>query len=91
MSQSTPAVGWGSPLYAWLASVNWIGGARYLNRGYRYGARGLHNHILLRQYSQNGYTYDNVAKNTYSPCYKDACVQISIGNTKCLLRYKGVS
>ena len=60
MSQSEPAVGWGSPLHAWLASVNWIGSARYLNRGYRYGARGMHYHILLRQYNQNHYTYNSV-------------------------------
>ena len=32
-----------------------------------------------------------MVKNTYSPCHKDACVQISIGNTEWLLRYKGVS
>ena len=36
------------------------------------------------------YTYNSVVKNTYSPCYKDAHVQISIGNTESLLRYKGV-
>ena len=69
----------------------WIGCARYLNRGYRYGARGMHNHILLRRYSQNYYAYNSVAKNTYSPCHKDACVQISIRNTQWFLRYKGVS
>ena len=51
----------------------------------------MHEHILLRRYSQNCYTYNNVVKNTYSPCHKDACVQISIGNTEWLLRYKGVS
>ena len=33
----------------------------------------------------------SVVKNTYSPCHKDACVQISIENTERLLRYKGVS
>ena len=91
LSQSAPAVGWGSPLHAWLASVNWIGGARCLNRRYRYGARGMHYHILLRQYSQNCYTYNSVVKNAYSPCHKDACIKISIGNTEWLLRYKGVS
>ena len=91
LSQSAPAVGWGSPLHAWQASVNWIGWARYLNRVYRYGPRGMHCHILLRQYSQNYYTYNSVVKNTYSPCHKDAWVQISIGNTEWLLRYKGVS
>ena len=91
MSQSAPALGWGSPLHAWLASVNWIGGARYLNRGYRYGARDMHYHILLRPYSQNYYTYNSAVKNTYSPCHKDACVQISIGNTEWLLRYKSAS
>ena len=80
---------WGSPLHAWLTSVNWIGCARYLNRGYRYGARGMHYHILLRPYSQNYYTYNSAVKNTYSPCHKDAYVQISIGNTEWLLRYKG--
>ena len=31
LSQSAPAVGWGSPFHAWLASVNWIGCAGYLN------------------------------------------------------------
>ena len=82
LSQSAPAVGWGSPPHAWLASVNWIGCARYLNRGYRYGARGMHYLILLRQYSQNYYTYNSVVKNTYSPCHKDTCVQISTGNTE---------
>ena len=91
LSQSAPAVGWGSPLHAWQALVNWIGCARYLNRGYRYGARGMHYHILLRPCSKNYYTYNNVVKNTYSPCHKDACVKISIGNTEWLLRYKGVS
>ena len=91
LSQSAPAVGWGSPLHAWLASVNWIGGARCLNWRYRYGARGMHYHIILRQYSQNCYTYNSVVKNTYSPCHKDACIKISIGNTEWLLRYKGVS
>ena len=90
LSQSAPAVGWGSPLHAWLASVNWIGSARYLNRRFRYGARGMHYHILLWQYSQNCYTYNSVVKITYSPCHKDACVRISIGNTEWLLRYKGV-
>ena len=90
-SQSAPAVGWGSPLHTWLASVNWIGCARYLNRGYRYGVRGMHYHILLRHYSQNYCTYNRVVKNTYSPRHKDACVQISIGNTEWLLRQKGVS
>ena len=91
LSQSAPAVGWGSPLHAWLASVNWIGGARCLNRRYRYGARGMHYHILLWQYSQNCYTYNSVVKNTCSPCHKDACIKISIGNTEWLLCYKGVS
>ena len=67
LSQSAPAVGWGSLLHASLASVNWIGSARYLNRGYPYGARGMHYHILLRPCSQNYYTYSNVVKNTYSP------------------------
>ena len=90
LSQSAPAVGRGNPLHAWLASVNWIRCARYLNRGYRYGAPGMHYHMLLRQYSQNYNTYI-VVKNTYSSCHKDACVQISIGNTEWLLRYKGVS
>ena len=82
LSQSAPAVGWGSPLHAWLASVNRIGCAHCLNRCYRYGAHGMYYHILLRQYSQNYYTYNSVVKNTYSPCHKDACVQISIGYTK---------
>ena len=91
LSQSAPAMGWGSLLHAWLASVNWIGGARCLNRHYRYGARDMHYHILLRQYSQNYYTYKSVVKSTYSPSHKDARVQISIGNTERLLRYKGVS
>ena len=76
LSQSASAVGWGSPFHAWLASVNWISGARRLNRSYRYGARGMHYHILLRQYSQNCYTSNSVVKKTYSPCHKDACVQI---------------
>ena len=74
-----------------LASVNWIGCARYLNRGYRYGARDMHYRILLRQYSQHYHTYNSVVKNAYSPCHKDACVQISIGTTQWLLRNKGVS
>ena len=91
LNQSAPAVGWGSPIHAWLASVNWIGCARYLNRGYRYGAHGMHYHILLRQYSQNYCTYNSVVKNTYSPRHKVACVQISIGNTEWLLRHKCVS
>ena len=51
LGQSAPAVGWGSLLHAWLASVNWISGARCLNRRYPYGACGMHYHILLRQYS----------------------------------------
>ena len=91
LSQSAPAVGWGSPLHAWLASVNWISGARCLNRRYHYGARGMHNHILLRLYSQNCCTYNSVVKNIYSHCHKGACVQISIRNTEWLPRYKGVS
>ena len=91
MSQSAPAVGWGSPLHAWLASVNWIGGARCLSRRYGYGARGMHYYILLRRYRQNCYTYNNVVKNNYSPSHKDAGVQISISNTEWLLRHKGVS
>ena len=91
LSQSAPAVGWGSRLHAWLASVIWIVCARYINRGYRYGTRDMHYHILLRPYIQNYYTYNRVVKNTYSPCHKDACVQISIGNTEWLLRNKGVS
>ena len=91
LSQLAPAVGWGSTLHAWLASMNWIGCARYLNRGYRYGVRGMHYHILLRPYSKNYYTYKSVVKNTYSPCHKDACGQIPIANTEWLLRYKGVS
>ena len=91
LSQSAPAVGWGNPLRARLASVNWIGGARCLNKRYCYGAHGMHYHILLQQHSQNCYTYNSVANNTYSPCHKDACVQISIGNTEWLLLYKGVS
>ena len=62
-----------------------------MNRRYRYGARSMHYHILLRQYNQNCYTYNSVVKNTYSPSHKDACVQISIENTEWLLRYKGVS
>ena len=62
-----------------------------MNRGYRYGARGMHYRILLRQYSQNYYTYNSVVKTIYSPCHKDACVQILIGNNEWLLRYKGVS
>ena len=44
----------------------------------------------LRQYSHNYYTHNSVVKNTYSPCQKDSYVQISIGNTEWLLRYKGV-
>ena len=51
----------------------------------------MHYHILLRQYSQNYYTYNSVVKYIYSPCHKDARVQISIGNTEWLLHYKGVS
>ena len=49
------------------------------------------NNILLRLYSQNYYTYNSAVKITYSSCHEDACVQISIGNTKWLLRYKGAS
>ena len=91
LSQSVPAMGWESLFHTWLASVNWINGAHCLNRRYRYGARGVHYHLLFRQYSQNCYTYNSVVKNTYSPCHKDAFVQISIGNTEWLLRYKGLS
>ena len=65
LGQSVPAVGYGGPLHAWLASVNQIGCACCLNRRYRYGACGMHYHILLRQYSQNYYTYNSVVKNTY--------------------------
>ena len=53
LGQSAPTVGWGSSLHAWLASANWIRGARCLTRRYRYGARGMPYRILLRQYSQN--------------------------------------
>ena len=81
-----PALGWGSQLHTWLASVNLIDCACCPNRRYRHGARGMHYHILLRQYSQTYYIYNSVAKNTFSPCHKDASVQISIGYTKGLLR-----
>ena len=36
-------------------------------------------------------TFTTMVINTYSPCHRDACVQISIGNTEWLLCYKGVS
>ena len=62
-----------------------------MNRGYRYGARGMHYHILLRQYSQNYNTHKSVVKTIYSPCHKNTCVQISTGNPEQLLRYNGVS
>ena len=88
LSQSAPAVGWGSPLHAWLALVNWIGSACYLNRGYHYGARGMHYHILLRQYNQNYYTYNSVVKNTYSPCHKMyvSKFQLGIPNDCCVTK-----
>ena len=82
LSLSAPAVGWGSRLHAWLASVNRIGCACCPNTRYCYGARGVHYHILLRQYSQKYYTCNNVVTTTYSRCHKGACVQISIGNTE---------
>ena len=94
---SVKSVFWIWPLRPGCSKVSWdlwkgtINSARCLNRRYRYGARGMHYHILLRQYSQNCYTYNSVMQNTYSPCHTDACGQISIGNTKWLLRYKGVS
>ena len=80
LSQSALAMGWGSPIHAWLASVNWISCARHLNIGYRYGARNMHYHILFRQYSHTYYTYNNVVKNICSPCHKDTCAQIWTGN-----------
>ena len=48
-----PAVGWGNPLNAWLASVNWMLCAHCPNTRYRYGACGMYNPILLRQHSPN--------------------------------------
>ena len=90
LSQSAPAVGWGSPLHVWLAWVNWIGCVRCPNRRYRYRARGMHYYHFFFG-SQNCYTYNSVVNNTYSRCHKVACVQILIGNTEWLLRYKGVS
>ena len=80
LSQSSPAVGWWNPLHAWLVSVNRIGCACCLNRRYRYGARGMHYHILLRQCNQNYNVYNSVVRNTFSRCHKDACVHISTGN-----------
>ena len=59
LSQSAPAVGWGGPLHVWLASVNWIGGASCLYKSYRYGARGMHYHMLLRPYRQICCTYNS--------------------------------
>ena len=53
LGQSAHAEGWGSPLYAWLASVNRIPSARCPNTGYYREARDMYHHILLRQYSQN--------------------------------------
>ena len=44
LSQVALAVGWGSPLHAWLASLNRIGCARCPNRRYRYGGLGVYYH-----------------------------------------------
>ena len=70
--------------------TNRIGCARCPSWRYRYEARGMHYHILLRQYSPNYFTLlhsQQCGENTYSRCHKDACVQISIGNTEWLLRH----
>ena len=84
--------GFPNPGGRWLAQIKYDAlmthHARYLYRGYHYD---MHYRILLRQYSQNYYTYNSVVKNIYSPCHTDARVQISIGNTEWLLGYKGVS
>ena len=85
-----PTVGWGSPLHAWLASLNRIVCACCPNRRYGYVACGMHYHILLQQYSPNYYTYNIVVNNSYNLCHRDACVQISIRNNEWLLHYKGV-
>ena len=52
----------------------------------------LERHIDIHQQSGKGpkvfpmSAYNSVVKNTYSRCHKDACIQISIGNTEWLLR-----
>ena len=86
MAPATPSRG----AYSWacVASVNWIGCAHYLNRGYCYGAHDMNYHNLLRP-CQNYYTYNSVVKNTYSPCHKDACVskfQLGILNDCCVTK-----
>ena len=54
-----------------LGESNWLCSLPE-SRGYRYGARGMHFHILLRQYSQSYLSYNRVVKNTNSRCHKDA-------------------
>ena len=88
LSQLVLAVGWGSPLYAWLAMVNLITWARCRNTRNPYEARGMDNHISLPQCSQNYYTYSNMVQFRYSRCYEDARVQILRGDTERLVRYK---
>ena len=63
----------------------------YPNTHYGFEAHIMYNHILLPQYGQNYYTYNNVVKNTYSQCHRDACVKILRGIKEHLLRFKGVS
>ena len=52
-------------------------GACYVNRGYRYGARGMDYHILLRQYSQNYYTYTKIHVSKF---------QLGISNDCCIIK-----
>ena len=80
LSRSASAVGWGTQFHASLDSVNPMFCARSLNARYRCEA-----HVmpwLLRQYTQQFYTYDIVVKDTGSRCHKDAYAQIAIGNTE---------
>ena len=85
-SQSAPAVCWGSAHFM-LVQPRWIELVvlvAWIN-AIAMGPMACTTTYFLRQYSQNYYEKD------YSRCHKDACVQISIGNTKCLLGYKGAS
>ena len=75
------------PLHACLASVNQIPCACCPNTGYCYEARDMHSHILLQQYSH----LQQCDEKTNGRGHKDACAQISRGNTKWLLHYKCVN
>ena len=60
LGQIAHAVVWGSPLHAWIATMNLITWTCYRNTHYSYEARSMHNPITLPQYSWNYYTQGRI-------------------------------